>query len=153
MSRILVVDDDRHVSRTVGWYLVRAGYQVETETDGAIALDRVFALPPDLLVIEVTLPGMPGLDICRRIRSVSQIPVVMLSARTDEEARVAGFEAGADDYITKPFSPRELDRGQARTQRPVEDPRRGPTHGWLSAGGVMDNSLHVPRAGDRGICR
>ena len=81
---------------------------METETDGAVALARVFACPPDLLVLNVTLPGMSGLDICRRIRSVRQIPVVMLSARTDEEARIAGFEAGADDYVTKPFSPREL---------------------------------------------
>jgi DNA-binding response OmpR family regulator len=108
MSRILIVDDDRHVSHTVGRYLTRAGHLVETETDGAVALARVFACPPDLLVLNVTLPGMSGLDICRRIRSVSQIPVVMLSARTGEEARIAGFEAGADDYVTKPFSPREL---------------------------------------------
>ncbi len=108
MSRILIVDDDRHVSHAVGRYLTRAGHQVETETNGAAALARVFACPPDLLFLNVTVPGTSGLDICRRIRSISQIPVVMLSARTDEDARIAGFEAGADDYVTKPFSPREL---------------------------------------------
>lgn len=108
MSRILIVDDDRNVSHAVGRYLARAGHLVETETDSAVALARVFARPPDLLILNVTWPGMSGLDICRRIRGVSQIPVVMLSARTDEEARIAGFEAGADDYVTKPFSPREL---------------------------------------------
>jgi DNA-binding response OmpR family regulator len=108
MSRILIVDDDRNVSHAVGRYLTRAGHLVETGTDGAAALARVFARPPDLLILNVTLPGTPGLDICRRIRSFSQIPVVMLSARTDEEARIAGFEAGADDFVTKPFSPREL---------------------------------------------
>ncbi|HEX2399509.1 MAG TPA: response regulator, partial [Mycobacterium sp.] len=85
MSRILIVDDDRHVSHAVGRYLTRAGHLVETATDGAIALARVFACPPDLLILNVTLPGTSGLGICRRIRSVSQIPVVMLSARTDEE--------------------------------------------------------------------
>jgi DNA-binding response OmpR family regulator len=108
MSRILIVDDDRHVSHAVGLYLTRAGHLVETETDGAVAVARVFACPPDLLVLNVTLPGTSGLDICRRIRNVSQIPVVMLSVRTDAEACIAGFEAGADDYVTKPFSPREL---------------------------------------------
>jgi DNA-binding response OmpR family regulator len=108
MSRILIVDDDRHVSHAIGRYLTRAGHLVETETNGAVALARVFACPPDLLILNVTLPGTSGPDICRRVRSVSQIPVVMLSARTGEEARIAGFEAGADDYVTKPFSPREL---------------------------------------------
>jgi len=108
MSRILIVDDDPHVSHAVGRHLMRAGHEVETETDGAVALDRVFACPPDLLVLEATLPGMPSLDICRRLRSVSQMPIIILSVRASEEARIAGFEAGADDYVTKPFSPREF---------------------------------------------
>jgi DNA-binding response OmpR family regulator len=148
MSRILIVDDDRHVSHAVGRYLTRAGHLVETGTDGAVALARVFACPPDLLILNVTLPGTSGLDICRRIRSVSQIPVVMLSARTDEEARIAGFEAGADDYVSKPFSPRELvlranavlrrtSRGSCRTaSSPITDGDLvvdiGARQAWLS---------------------
>ena len=138
MSRILIVDDDPHVSHAAGRYLTRAGHLVETETNGAVALARVFACPPDLLVLNVTLPGTSGLDICRRIRVVSQIPVVMLSERTDEEARIAGFEAGADDYVTKPFSPREFVlRANALLRR------AGPGSCWTASPPLTDGDLVV----------
>jgi DNA-binding response OmpR family regulator len=108
MSEILVVDDDRTVGDIVVRYLTRAGHRAESEPDASAALDRVLVRPPDLLVLDVTLPGMSGLELCRRVREVSAIPIIMLTARGAEEDRVAGLQVGADDYVTKPFSPREF---------------------------------------------
>ena len=108
MSRVLVVDDDRTVSDVVARYLVREGHQVEAVADGAAALQRAAARPPDLVVLDLMLPGMSGLEVCRRIRDLGPIPVIMLTARGEEGDRVIGLELGADDYVTKPFSPREL---------------------------------------------
>jgi len=108
MSRVLVVDDDRTVSDVVSRYLARDGYQVESVGDGAVALERASARPPDLVVLDLMLPGMSGLEVCRRIRDIAPIPVIMLTARGEEGDRVIGLELGADDYVTKPFSPREL---------------------------------------------
>ena len=106
--RVLVVDDDASVSDVVSRYLVRAGYDVEVVADGRQALDAADARWPDLVVLDVMLPGMNGLDVLRALRQHAPVPVVMLSARTSESDRVAGLELGADDYLTKPFSPREL---------------------------------------------
>ncbi|HSL08223.1 MAG TPA: response regulator transcription factor [Pseudonocardiaceae bacterium] len=105
---ILVVDDDVMVRDVVGRYLGRAGYHVTVAGDGAEALRAVEATPPDLVVLDLMLPGLPGLEVCRRLRAASPVPVVMLTALGEEEDRIAGLELGADDYITKPFSPREL---------------------------------------------
>jgi DNA-binding response OmpR family regulator len=108
MSRVLVVDDDRTVSDVVARYLIREGHQVEAVADGVVALERASARPPDLVVLDLMLPGMSGLEVCRRIRDIAPIPVIMLTARGEEGDRVIGLELGADDYVTKPFSPREL---------------------------------------------
>jgi DNA-binding response OmpR family regulator len=108
MSRVLVVDDDRTVSDVVSRYLAKEGYQVEAVADGAVALERASARPPDLVVLDLMLPGMSGLEVCRRIREMAPIPVIMLTARGEEGDRVIGLELGADDYVSKPFSPREL---------------------------------------------
>jgi DNA-binding response OmpR family regulator len=107
-TRILVAEDDVNVADVVGRYLEREGFDVEVVDDGARALDRALADPPDLLVLDLTLPGLDGLEICRRLRALAPVPVIMLTARGDEADRVAGLELGADDYIAKPFSPREL---------------------------------------------
>src|SRR5438477_11142130 len=108
MNRVLVVDDDRTVSDVVARYLLREGYQVEAVGDGVVARERASARPPDLVVLDLMLPGMSGLEVCRRIRELAPIPVIMLTARGEEGDRVIGLELGADDYVTKPFSPREL---------------------------------------------
>jgi len=105
---VLVVDDDVMVRDVVGRYLGRAGYHVMVAGDGAEALRAVEVTPPDLVVLDLMLPGLPGLEVCRRLRAASPVPVVMLTALGEEEDRIAGLELGADDYITKPFSPREL---------------------------------------------
>ncbi|MFC9277985.1 response regulator transcription factor [Streptomyces collinus] len=107
-GRVLVVDDDPTVAEVVAGYLDRAGYAVDRAVDGLAALERAAAHRPDLVVLDLMLPGMDGLEVCRRLREHGPVPVVMLTARGDEEDRVLGLEVGADDYVTKPFSPREL---------------------------------------------
>ncbi|NJQ02844.1 response regulator transcription factor [Streptomyces zingiberis] len=108
MKRVLVVDDDPTVSEVVAGYLSRAGFAVDVAADGPAAVARAAERPPDLVVLDLMLPGMDGLEVCRRLREAGPLPVVMLTARGDEEDRVLGLEVGADDYVTKPFSPREL---------------------------------------------
>jgi DNA-binding response OmpR family regulator len=107
-ARILVVDDDATVSEVVARYLVRDGYEVETVADGRAALDRALAAPPDLLVLDLMLPGLDGLEICRRLRAIAPVPIVILTARSQESDRIIGLELGADDYVSKPFSTKEL---------------------------------------------
>jgi DNA-binding response OmpR family regulator len=107
-GRVLVVDDDPAVADIVRRYLVRDGHAVECVHDGYQVLRRVAEAPPDLVVLDLMLPGMDGLEVCRRLRARWPIPVIMLTALGDETDRLVGFETGADDYVTKPFSPREL---------------------------------------------
>ncbi|MFE5631798.1 response regulator transcription factor [Streptomyces sp. NPDC056463] len=107
-QRVLVVDDDPTVAEVVAGYLERAGFTVDRVADGTSALAAAEARWPDLVVLDLMLPGMDGLEVCRRLRSVGPVPVIMLTARTDQEDRILGLEIGADDYVTKPFSPREL---------------------------------------------
>jgi DNA-binding response OmpR family regulator len=108
-SRVLVVDDDRTVSDVVRRYLERAGYHVTQAGDGAAALAAVARDRPDLVVLDLMLPKVDGLEVCRRLRTdPGGVPIVMLTALGEEADRVLGLEVGADDYVTKPFSPREL---------------------------------------------
>ncbi|WP_442819245.1 response regulator transcription factor [Streptomyces sp. NBC_01236] len=107
-ARVLVVDDDPTVAEVVSGYLDRAGYVVDRAADGPAALARAAAHWPDLVVLDLMLPGMDGLEVCRRLRGRGPVPVIMLTARGDEDDRILGLEVGADDYVTKPFSPREL---------------------------------------------
>lgn len=108
MTTVLVVDDDPTVTDVVRRYLEREGHQVETAGDGESALRLAERSRPDLVVLDLMLPGISGLDVCRRLRATSDIPIVMLTALGEESDRVVGLELGADDYVTKPFSPREL---------------------------------------------
>jgi DNA-binding response OmpR family regulator len=106
---VLVVDDDRTVSDVVRRYLERAGYQVTQAGDGAAALAEVARDQPDLVVLDLMLPQIDGLEVCRRLRADPHgVPIVMLTALGEEADRVLGLQVGADDYVTKPFSPREL---------------------------------------------
>ncbi len=108
IPRVLVVDDDETVSDVVRRYLEREGYEVDTATDGTAALKQALDHPPDLMVLDLMLPGLGGIELCRRLRQAHAVPVIMLTARGEIDDRVAGLVAGADDYVTKPFSPREL---------------------------------------------
>jgi DNA-binding response OmpR family regulator len=107
-QRVLVVDDDETVSDVVRRYLEREGYEVEVAADGVVALERALEHPPDLLVLDLMLPGLDGIEVCRRLRERHAVPVIMLTAKGNVDDRVSGLEVGADDYVTKPFSPREL---------------------------------------------
>ena len=127
---MLVVDDDPNVAEVVTRYLEREGFGVEVARDGHAALDRALAVPPDLVVLDLMLPGIDGLEVCRRLRALAPVPVVMLTAKGAEADRVVGLELGADDYLAKPFSPRELTaRVKAvlrRAQGPLAAPASGP---------------------------
>ena len=105
---ILVVDDEPKIVKLARDYLARSGFQVLTAADGTTALAQARHQRPDLVVLDLNLPGMDGLDVCRALRRESDVPIIMLTARLDEADRLIGLELGADDYITKPFSPREL---------------------------------------------
>lgn len=107
-GRILVVEDDARTAEVIALYLRHAGHQVWVEGDGTRALARARASTFDLLILDRMLPGIDGLTLCRQLTQESGVPVMLVTARTLEEERLEGFEGGADDYITKPFSPREL---------------------------------------------
>ena len=107
-ARLLLVDDDRGLARMLREFLELQGFEVELAHDGETALGRIDAAPPDLVVLDVTLPGLSGFEVLARLRSASQLPVVMLTARGEESDRIAGLMGGADDYLAKPFNPLEL---------------------------------------------
>jgi len=108
MRRVLVVDDDPKVCETLDRYLAHAGYVTASALDGAKALEVVQTFAPDLIVLDLMLPRVGGLEICRMLRETSAIPIIMLTAKTTEHDKLTGLSLGADDYLTKPFSPREL---------------------------------------------
>jgi DNA-binding response OmpR family regulator len=105
---VLVVDDEPKIVEVVGDYLRNAGFSVTTAADGDSAVAAARARPPDLVVLDLGLPGLDGLDVARELRRTSPVPIIMLTARGEETDRVLGLELGADDYLVKPFSPREL---------------------------------------------
>src|SRR6266704_2865419 len=107
-SKILVVDDEAHIIELARIYLTREGYDVEGVGDGAQALTRFSQVKPDLVVLDIMLPGTDGLTICKEIRKQSQVPIIMLTAKDEVTDKVVGLEVGADDYLTKPFYPQEL---------------------------------------------
>ena len=107
-SKVLIVDDEAHIVELARLYLTREGYEVEGVGDGAQALARFGQVKPDLVVLDIMLPGTDGLTICKEIRKQSQVPIIMLTARDEVTDKVVGLEVGADDYLTKPFHPQEL---------------------------------------------
>jgi len=107
-AEILIIDDDTRLSAMLADYLTAAGFQVRTAATGNAGLQDIARRPPDALILDVMLPDLEGFEICRRIRANSNLPILMLTARGDETDRIVGLEIGADDYLPKPFSPREL---------------------------------------------
>ncbi|MEZ5203313.1 MAG: response regulator transcription factor [Acidimicrobiales bacterium] len=107
-QRVLVIDDDPNVAEVVATYLEREGAIVEVRGDGRAGLDAALADPPDLVVLDLMLPELDGLEVCRQLPALAPVPIVMLTAKGDETDRIIGLELGADDYVGKPFSPREL---------------------------------------------
>lgn len=107
-ERILIVEDEANIASFVAMYLQKAGYTVERAATGAEAVEKAKAQDPSLIVLDLNLPDMDGLEVCRVIRADSQTPILMLTARDDDVDKIVGLEVGADDYLTKPFNPREL---------------------------------------------
>jgi two-component system alkaline phosphatase synthesis response regulator PhoP len=111
MSRVLVVEDDKDIADLIVHYLQKAGHVVDAIGSGALVVPRVSSERPDLIVLDLMLPGMDGMQVCEALRhdpATASIPIIMLTARGEESDRIAGLELGADDYVTKPFSPKEL---------------------------------------------
>jgi DNA-binding response OmpR family regulator len=108
VHRVLIVEDEPSIAEVVGLYLTRAGYEVSTVADGASALKEFERDAPDLIILDLMLPGPDGYEVTRAVRAGSDVPIIMLTARKAEADRIAGLEMGADDYVVKPFSPQEL---------------------------------------------
>jgi two-component system alkaline phosphatase synthesis response regulator PhoP len=108
MAKILVIDDEPSITKLVTAYLKPEGYEVRTAADGPSGLKAARAFKPDLIILDIMLPGMDGLELLTRLRRESQVYVILLTARTEETDKIVGLSVGADDYVTKPFSPREL---------------------------------------------
>jgi DNA-binding response OmpR family regulator len=141
-ARILVVDDEPPIVALVASYLVREGWEVRTADDGPAALELIGSWVPDVVVLDLMLPGLDGIEVCRRMRTFSDAYVLMLTARSEEIDRIVGLTVGADDYLTKPFSPREL---VARLKALLRRPRGGTTaaSGLGPAGLEMDEGRRL----------
>ena len=121
--KVLVVDDEKHIVELARLYLTREGYEVEGVGDGGQAVARFGQVKPDLVILDIMLPGTDGLTICKEIRKQSQVPIIMLTARDEVTDKVVGLEVGADDYLTKPFHPQELvARAKALLRRARTEP-------------------------------
>ena len=142
VGSVLVVDDDPTVSEVVRGYLERAGFEVRHADEGNHALALASSFDPDLVVLDVMLPGLDGIEVCRRLRARGDVPIVMLTALGSEVDRVLGLEVGADDYVTKPFSPREL---VLRIQSVLRRAGRSghPEHGAPPSQHVVDGDLII----------
>ena len=142
-QKILVVDDEPHILELVKYNLAQEGYEVLTAHDGAQAVARARDAQPDLIILDIMLPYVDGLEVCRQIRRESAVPIIMLTAKGGELERVVGLEIGADDYVTKPFSPRELvARVRAilrRTSAEASPAQAGPLRGGEL---VLDPTTH-----------
>jgi DNA-binding response OmpR family regulator len=149
MARILVAEDDPDIASLLAHYLQRAGFEADLVASGTEVVPRIKKAPPDLLLLDLMLPGVDGLAVCRTVRSDAQtagIPIIMITAKGEESDRIVGLELGADDYITKPFSPNEvIARIRALLRRAQ---RTGPVDGRLTYGPLtVDVDRHLVRVG------
>ncbi|MFN8497464.1 MAG: response regulator transcription factor [Anaerolineae bacterium] len=108
MAKILVVDDEPNIVELARLYLKNEGYEVLAAGDGRVALDTIRQQPPDLVLLDIMLPGLDGWEVCKQVRQFSRVPIIMLTARGDDVDKIVGLELGADDYMVKPFNPREM---------------------------------------------
>jgi DNA-binding response OmpR family regulator len=156
MGRILIVDDDVELCNLISQFLEPEGFVIEAEHDGARAVERALTEPHDLIVLDVMLPGMNGFEVLRRIRAQSGMPILMLTARGEDVDRIIGLEIGADDYLPKPFNPRELvARIRAILRRTSSDAGNGPAAPRrikLAIGDVeLDGGSRIVRRGGKDL--
>lgn len=151
--RILVADDDPHIREVICFALEKAGMQVHAANDGAAALKQFERVQPALIVLDVGMPQMDGLEVCRQIRRSSDVPILFLSARDEEIDRVLGLEMGGDDYVTKPFSPRELvARVNGILRRGRKDEARAAATEPLKRGALtLDAGMHAATFGGEAL--
>ena len=149
-TKILIVDDEEWVCALVGRYLEQAGYDVATAHDGEKALAKFESFRPDLIVLDWMLPKLDGLEVARRVRAQSNVPVIMLTARADEIDRIEGLDSGADDYVVKPFSARELEvRVRAVLRRASGETRQQTV---LEVGDIrLDPARHEVKVGGKAV--
>jgi DNA-binding response OmpR family regulator len=151
-ARILLAEDERNIASLVELYLRNEGYDVTWVTDGLKAVEEADRLRPELVVLDVMLPGIDGLEVCRRLRAKGRVPIIMLTARDHEVDKVLGLEMGADDYVTKPFSPRELVARVKAVLRRVEPAATETDDEVLSLGTVrMDLARRSVEAAGRDV--
>ena len=151
MKTVLVVDDEPKIVQLARDYLEHAGYAVLTTGDGAGALQLARTRRPDLIVLDLGLPTIDGLDVTKTLRAESSVPIVILTARDDEVDRVVGLELGADDYMTKPFSPRELVARVRSVLRRSERPATGPGERLVAGDVVVDRDRHEVEVAGRSV--
>ena len=147
-TRVLIVEDEPDIRDLLAYHLEREGYRVSKASDGAYALREIGAQQPDLVLLDLMLPGQGGLEVCRRLRqdpATAGLPIIMLTAKGDEVDRIVGLEVGADDYIVKPFSPKEV---LARVRAVLRRSGTGPPAGRMTAGAVvLDSATHEVTVG------
>jgi DNA-binding response OmpR family regulator len=148
---VLVVDDDEHIRELASLYLQKEGFAVTAASDGHAALDGLGRATPSLIILDLMMPGMSGYDVCKHVRSLSNVPIIMLTARDDDVDKIVGLELGADDYLTKPFNPRELVARVKAVLRRADAPRGagGDNHVLRAGSIVVDRQRREARAGDR----
>ena len=149
---IVIVDDDRSIRELASVYLEKEGFRVESAADGASGIERVAAAAPDLVILDLMMPGMSGYDVCKTLRQGSNIPILMLTARDDDVDKIVGLELGADDYVTKPFNPRELVARVKAILRRAETASPASPNGVIHAGDLtIDRQRREARAAGREI--
>ncbi|MEJ7623936.1 MAG: response regulator transcription factor [Pyrinomonadaceae bacterium] len=146
-KRILMVDDERQITRVLRHSFLAHGYDVRTASDGESALDTIRDFVPDLVITDLQMPEMSGLELCRKIRAVSQIPIIVLSIKGEERIKVAALDAGADDYVTKPFGMDEL---LARVRAAL---RRGPAEPVSEESVLTAGDFEIDRSTHRALVR
>jgi DNA-binding response OmpR family regulator len=147
-NKIVIVDDDAAIRDLASLYLAKEGYDVACAVDGSSAVDTIARERPSLVVLDLMLPGVSGYDVCKEVRASSNVPIIMLTARDDDVDKIVGLELGADDYLTKPFNPRELvARVKAVLRRADSAPERADTQMMRSGALTLDRQRREVRAG------
>jgi DNA-binding response OmpR family regulator len=148
-NKIVIVDDDAAIRELASLYLAKEGYDVACAADGTSAVETIARERPSLVVLDLMLPGMSGYDVCKEVRATSSVPIIMLTARDDDVDKIVGLELGADDYVTKPFNPRELvARVKAVLRRTEAAPERADSHVLRAGRLLVDRQRREVRAGD-----